>query len=67
MGLRAREVSIIRGICRQCDWYAKKCYQDGQKSILKQHNTERYGQGKLNPDPDPDSAPDPNSDPGKTG
>lgn len=36
MGLRAREVSIIRGICRQCDWYEKKCYRDGQKSILKE-------------------------------
>ena len=29
MGLRAREVSIIRGICRQIDWYGKKCYRDG--------------------------------------
>ena len=27
--LRAREVSIIRGICRQIDWYGKKCYEDG--------------------------------------
>lgn len=27
--LRAREVKIIRGICRQVDWYGKKCYQDG--------------------------------------
>jgi tRNA/rRNA methyltransferase len=27
--LRAKEVSIIRGICRQIDWYGKKCYQDG--------------------------------------
>ena len=27
--LRAREVSIIRGICRQIDWYAGKCYRDG--------------------------------------
>lgn len=26
---RAREVSIIRGICRQIDWYAGKCYRDG--------------------------------------
>ena len=26
---RAKEVSIIRGICRQIDWYGKKCYQDG--------------------------------------
>ncbi len=26
---RAKEISIIRGICRQIDWYGKKCYQDG--------------------------------------
>ncbi len=29
--LRAREVSIIRGICRQVNWYAGKCYEDGLK------------------------------------
>ena len=29
--LRAKEVSIIRGICRQIDWYGKKCYQEGLK------------------------------------
>lgn len=29
--LRAKEVSIIRGICRQVNWYAKKCYEDGKK------------------------------------
>ena len=28
--LRAREVSIIRGICRQVNWYGKKCYTDGK-------------------------------------
>lgn len=35
MQLRAAEVSIIRGICRQIDWYSRKCYQDGtrQKEI----------------------------------
>ncbi|UCD82626.1 MAG: RNA methyltransferase [Desulfobacterales bacterium] len=27
--LRAKEVKIVRGICRQIDWYGKKCYQDG--------------------------------------
>jgi tRNA/rRNA methyltransferase len=27
--LRAGEVSIIRGICRQIYWYAGKCHQDG--------------------------------------
>jgi tRNA/rRNA methyltransferase len=32
MQLRAREVSIIRGICRQIDWYGKKCYKDGLNS-----------------------------------
>ncbi len=31
--LRAKEVRIIRGICRQIDWYAKKCYQDGKEGI----------------------------------
>jgi len=27
--LRAREVSIIRGLCRQVDWYARKNYEEG--------------------------------------
>jgi tRNA/rRNA methyltransferase len=29
MNLRGGEVSIIRGICRQMDWYAEKRYRDG--------------------------------------
>ena len=29
MRLRAREVSMIRGICRQIDWYCGKRYRDG--------------------------------------
>lgn len=29
--LRAKEVSIIRGICRQIDWYGRKCFQEGSK------------------------------------
>ncbi len=29
MQLRAREVSIIRGIIRQVEWYARKNYEDG--------------------------------------
>lgn len=37
--LRAGEVSVIRGVCRQIDWYAKKCYQDGQKAALKAENS----------------------------
>lgn len=31
IGLRAADVSIIRGICRQIDWYAGKCYRDGTR------------------------------------
>jgi tRNA/rRNA methyltransferase len=27
--LRAREVSIVRGICRQIDWYAGQKYREG--------------------------------------
>jgi tRNA/rRNA methyltransferase len=29
VGLRAGDVSIIRGICRQVDWYARKNYEEG--------------------------------------
>jgi tRNA/rRNA methyltransferase len=32
MQLRAKEVQIIRGICRQIDWYGRKCYSDGRKA-----------------------------------
>jgi tRNA/rRNA methyltransferase len=31
MRLRAKEVQIIRGICRQIDWYGKHCYEKGRK------------------------------------
>lgn len=31
MQLSAREVRMLRGIGRQIDWYARKCYQDGAK------------------------------------
>jgi len=27
--LRAKDVRMIRGICRQIDWYGRKCYEDG--------------------------------------
>jgi len=30
--LQAREVSVIRGICRQINWYGEKRYHDGKKS-----------------------------------
>jgi len=28
--LRAKEVSIVRGILRQMDWYAEKRFRDGR-------------------------------------
>ena len=30
--LRAKEVQIIRGICRQIDWYGRKCFEDGKSA-----------------------------------
>ena len=30
MPLRAKEVSIVRGVYRQMNWYARKCYEDGK-------------------------------------
>ena len=30
--LRAKEVKLVRGICRQIIWYGKKCYEEGLKS-----------------------------------
>ena len=35
--LRAKEVNIIRGICRQIDWYTTKCYGDGLKARDDRH------------------------------
>ena len=29
--LRAREVNIIRGICRQINWYGNKCFEEGKE------------------------------------
>ena len=39
--LRAKEVNIIRGICRQIDWYGKKCYHEGKQENKKQSQTMR--------------------------
>ncbi|MBW1777217.1 MAG: RNA methyltransferase [Deltaproteobacteria bacterium] len=36
MQLKAGEVSIIRGICRQVYWYSRKCYLDGTRHKEKQ-------------------------------
>ena len=30
--LRAKEVQIIRGICRQIDWFGKHCFEQGKQS-----------------------------------
>jgi tRNA/rRNA methyltransferase len=32
MQLRAKEVQIIRGICRQIDWYGKHCWEQGRRA-----------------------------------
>ena len=32
MKLQAKEVSMIRGICRQIDWYGKKRYNEGRNA-----------------------------------
>jgi tRNA/rRNA methyltransferase len=36
MQLRARDVAILRGICRQIDWYGRKCYDDGRGGRAKE-------------------------------
>jgi tRNA/rRNA methyltransferase len=36
--LRAKEVSIIRGICRQIDWYGKKSFKNGLEQAEKKVN-----------------------------
>jgi tRNA/rRNA methyltransferase len=33
IGLSAGEVGIIRGICRQVNWYGDKCYKDGLNAV----------------------------------
>jgi tRNA/rRNA methyltransferase len=38
--LRGREVSIIRGLCRQVDWYARKNYIDGLQEGRRQGSEE---------------------------
>ncbi len=37
MRLGAGEVSIIRGICRQIDWYSRKCYLNGTHDSKTRH------------------------------
>jgi len=33
--LRAKEVNMIRGMCRQIDWYGRKSFEDGRGSAEK--------------------------------
>lgn len=42
MELRAKDVKLIRGICRQIDWYGEKRYRDGrkEKKTVEQQNKE---------------------------
>ena len=51
MQLRAAEVSIIRGICRQINWYAGKCHGDGVKGTPApeplQTSTQKSSKGSL--------------------
>lgn len=45
--LRAREVSIIRGICRQINWYGKKSFHDGFLQGLKSADPETENQNQI--------------------
>lgn len=50
--LKAREVSIIRGICRQMDWYARKCFEDGKSATsLTRPQTPEKAPAKRTGDP----------------
>ena len=44
MQLRAKEVQIIRGICRQIDWYGARCFEQGRSSATsKKEEVNRKG------------------------
>ena len=43
MQLRAKEVSILRGVCRQINWYGQKCYQDGVRAGIENANLKDDG------------------------
>lgn len=45
--LRAKEVNIIRGICRQIDWYGKKCYEEGRNEGQHHKPQEHNAKGDL--------------------
>jgi tRNA/rRNA methyltransferase len=44
MQLRAKDVQIIRGICRQIDWHGKHCFEQGLRAGAAQsENGQRQG------------------------
>jgi tRNA/rRNA methyltransferase len=43
--LRAGDVSIIRGICRQINWYSGKCYKDGARGATPPMPSDDDGKG----------------------
>jgi tRNA/rRNA methyltransferase len=43
--LKAKEVQIIRGICRQIDWYGNQRYQDG----LRERKASGLSKTKVDP------------------
>jgi tRNA/rRNA methyltransferase len=47
LNLRAREVSLIRGFCRQINWYGKKSFEDGQTAAMRSSLRENSEDTKL--------------------
>ncbi len=52
--LRAKEVSIVRGVYRQMNWYARKCYEDGKAGRpmdpgLQPQNSRESGRSDFDP------------------
>ncbi|MDP2647059.1 MAG: RNA methyltransferase [Desulfobacterales bacterium] len=44
--LQAKEVRLIRGVCRQINWYGNKCFEDGMNAHKKMEGAEdSRGQG----------------------
>jgi tRNA/rRNA methyltransferase len=44
--LRSKEVNLVRGICRQINWYGKKCYEEGFKAG-RSNNQKEVGAEKI--------------------
>jgi hypothetical protein len=41
MQLRAKDVQILRGICRQIDWYGRHCFAQGLRAGAAQKENSR--------------------------